>query len=160
MTKAEAREIVLETLAFTVGMAVAAPALRAVHEGSSAARGVRVPGPVRRGRRACAWPPHARARRGQSGKGSGIQKALDTDAATIKQENALLERIRTRAADPKAGAADKLSPTELATLKAAAAGGALAYAGNRRAAALNGLPQLTATTSSSARGSSNRGSRC
>jgi Pretoxin HINT domain len=139
LTQAEARHAVLETLAFTVGMAVAArcfePFMKSLQlRGAAAYRSMF--GEVDAMR-------VATARRGQalaaSAKEGDIAKVLEADAATMAKENALLERIRTRSADPKTPAGERLTAAELAQVNAAGEAGAQAYAGNRRAVALNGL---------------------
>ena len=93
--------MVLETLAFTVGMAVAArcfePFMKSLQlRGAAAYRSMFGEVDAMRA---------ATARRGQalaaSGKDGNIAKVLEADAATMTKENALLERIHTRSADPK-----------------------------------------------------------
>ena len=139
LTQAEARHVVLETLAFTVGMAVAArcfePFMKSLQlRGAAAYRSMF--GEVDATRAAT-------ARRGQalaaSAKEGDIAKVLEADAATLAKENTLLDRIRTRSADPKTPASERLTAAELAQVNTASEAGAQAYAGNRRALALNGL---------------------
>jgi hypothetical protein len=142
LTKAEAREIVLESLAFTVGMAVAArcfePFLKGLRlRGESTYRALF--GEVDALRQATARQGQALA---ASGKGGDISKVLNADAATMQKEGALLERIEQRATDPKTPAPERLSDAELIKVKEARTTVGQAYAGNRRAVALTGLPQV------------------
>ena len=99
LTQAEARHVVLETLAFTVGMAVAArcfePFMKSLQlRGAAAYRSMF--GEVDALRAATARRGQAlAARQGRHPEGAGSRRRHDG------KENALLERIRTRSADPK-----------------------------------------------------------
>ena len=160
MTQAEAREVVLEALAFTVGMAVAARCFEPFMK-DLRLRGVgtykALFGEIDAVRRATARQGQALAR---SGKGADIQKVLTQDAATMKQENALLEKIERRSADPSAKAGERLSPTELAQVKSAAASGARRTPGTSGPSRWSGCRRSRAITSWSARDSWSRGSSC